>query len=431
MYQTLSSPLSVQIEVTDNCNQVCSHCYRACQQIKKTEVKHLEPDQMAVLIEELARWKVMSVCFTGGEPLMFEDTLRTGIRKAKELGLAVYCNSNLQLLTPSMTRFFSDYQVGVLTSLLSYQAEIHDAIIQREGFHKRLLQKVRSLVEAGVLTSANMVVRKENAHQVYETGKLAHALGVLRFSATKVAPSPNTEYKNYRAAPGQIKESMNALLQLQSDLGLWVEILETYPLCFIQDMQKYRQFLRRNCTAGVFNCSVSPDGAVRPCAHADMTYGNLFNKSLRECWLDMQEWRDGAFLHETCKVCPYLLQCSGGCRMDAKIFYGNIRGRDPLMTAPEAVRTADNLVQTNNLTLPERLRFKDGVQYRKEDFGGVVKFNDELVFLNEVGFKTACNLINHSVAFDWKSIEVPEVTAGEREQFFKVLYDKQMFEYAC
>lgn len=430
MYRTLSSPLSVQIEVTDNCNQICSHCYRACQQIQKAATKHLTPNQAEALVEELARWKVMSVCFTGGEPLMFKDTLKAGIRKAKELGLAVYCNSNLQLLTSDMAHFFHKHQVGVLTSLLSYQPEVHDTIIQRKGFHERLLQKIRLLTEAGVLTSANMVVRKENAHQIYETGELAYRLGVLRFSATKVAPSPNTEYQNYRATPRQIKDSMDVLLQLQSDFGLWVEILETYPLCFIQDMAKYQQFLRRNCTAGVFNCSVSPDGTVRPCAHADMTYGSLFDKSLQECWFSMQEWRDGAFLYETCKTCPHLLHCSGGCRMDAKIFYGDIRGKDPLMTAPEAVQPVENPLQFD-FELPERLHFKDGVQYREEDFGGVVKFNDELVFLNEVGFKTARNLINGGIAFDWKSVETPGVTDEEKELFFKVLHDKQMFDHAC
>ncbi len=429
LYRTLSAPLSVQIEITDNCNQICSHCYRACQHIQKAKTKHLTPNQVETLVDELARWKVMSVCFTGGEPLMFKNTLKAGIKKAKELGLAVYCNSNLQLLTPEMTHFFRDHGVGILTSLLSYQPEVHDAIIQREGFHERLLPKIRMLTEAGVLTSANMVVRKENAHQVYETGKLAYELGVLRFSATKVAPSPDTEYRNYRATPQQIKQSMDALLQLQKDFGLWVEILETYPLCFIQDLEKYQQFIRRNCTAGVFNCSVSPDGTVRPCAHADMSYGNMFEKSLRECWLAMQEWRDGIFLYETCKTCPYLLQCSGGCRMDAKIFHGDIRGKDPLMTSPETIKPAANPLQLDS-RIPEYLRFKKGVQIRTEKFGGVLKYNDELVFLDEDGYNTALKLLNLGTAFKWRTVDLPGVSTKDRELFFKVLGDKKMFEKA-
>ncbi|KKP89756.1 MAG: MoaA/NirJ family Fe-S oxidoreductase [Candidatus Moranbacteria bacterium GW2011_GWC2_37_73] len=426
IYRTLSAPLSVQIEITDNCNQVCTHCYRACQHIKKAVSKHLLPSQAEKLVEELARWKVMSVCFTGGEPLMFKETLKAGIRKAKELGLVVYCNTNLQLLTREMSDFFYQNSVGILTSLLSHQPEIHDVIIQREGFHKRLLSNVLMLTETGVLTSANMVVRKENAHQVYETGKLAHSLGILRFSATKVAPSPDTEYRNYRATPQQIKESMDALLHLQSDLGLWVEILETYPLCFIGDMKKYQQFLRRNCTAGVFNCSISPDGSIRPCAHADMTYGNLFEKSLQECWFAMQEWRDGTFLYEKCRICPHLLRCSGGCRMDAKIFYNDIHGKDPLMTGPEKVNFAENTSQLD-FQLPNNLKFVKGVQIRAEEFGGVVKYNDELVFLNKAGYNTVLNLLSGNKYFSWKEVDVEGVSVKDRELFFKVLFDKKMF----
>ncbi|MDF1498048.1 MAG: radical SAM protein [Patescibacteria group bacterium] len=429
LYRTLSAPLSVQIEVTDDCNQVCSHCYRACQNIQKEETKHLSPNQVKTLVEELARWKVMSVCFTGGEPLMFKDTLKAGIGKARELGLGVYCNSNLQKLTPEMTRFFSDHGVGVLTTLLSYQPEVHDKIIQRKGFHKRLLPKIRMLTDAGVLTSANMVVRKENAYQVYETGKLAHELGLLRFSATKVAPSPNTEYKNYRGTPQQFKQSMDDLLRLQIDFGMWVEILETYPLCFIQDMEKYQQFTRRNCTAGIFNCSVSPDGSVRPCAHADMSYGNLFEKSLRECWLAMQEWRDGIFLYETCKTCSYLLQCSGGCRMDAKLFYGDIRGKDPLMTNPELIKPVVNHSQFDFI-VPEYLRLKSDVKIRTEEFGGVVLYNDELVFLDEEGYNVALKLPQNGNAFKWHELELPVKSEEDREIFFKVLYSKKMFEKA-
>lgn len=429
LYRTLSAPISVQIEITDNCNQICGHCYRACPQIQKSKTRQLSPSQTEVLVEELARWHVMTVCFTGGEPLMFKDSLKAGIRKAKELGLTVYCNSNLQLLTQEMADFFREHDVGVLTSLLSYQPEVHDAIVQRNGFHAKLIPRIRMLTDAGVLTSANMVVRQDNAHQVYETGKLAHELGVLRFSATKVAPSPSTDYMQYRATPQQIKKSIDTLLQLQSDFGLWVEILETYPLCFIQDLAKYQQFLRRNCTAGIFNCSISPDGTVRPCAHADMIYGSLFDQTLQDSWLSMQDWRNGTFLNETCKSCSYVMKCSGGCRMDAKIFHGDIHGRDPLMTVPSAVKPAENQLQLN-FVLPERLRFKPRVRCRKEDFGGLLQYDDELVFLNQPGFRTARDLLNAGSAFEWQAVDVPEINPDEKELFFKVLHDKRMFDKA-
>ncbi|MDP3900402.1 MAG: radical SAM protein [bacterium] len=427
MYRTLSAPLAVQVEITDNCNQLCSHCYRACQNVKKTETTHLTPEQAIKIVEELSRCGVMSLCFTGGEPLMYKETVKAGVQKARELGLTIYCNSNLQVLDDEMPQFFKKYKVGVLTSLFSHEASIHDKIAQRKGLHDGLLRNIKLLADAGILISANMVVRKENAHQVYETGKLAYNLGVKRFSATKVAPSPNTEYYKYRATPNQIKNSLDYLIALRDEFGMRVDILESYPLCFFRDCEKYSHFARRNCTAAVLNCTVSPNGDIRPCSHADMTYGNILKEGLIYCWKSMQEWRDGSLLNKICQNCEYLNQCSGGCRIDAKIHYGDIRGRDPLMSSPNRVeKPLKNADQNNfsNIILPDEVEMYKFAKIRKEDFGGLIILNYDLVFLSKMGYSFLKK--NQGKKLDVKKTIINGLTESEKYNFLAFLYSKKI-----
>ena len=423
MYKTLIAPLSVQIELTDDCNQTCGHCYRSCQKLAKSNTKSMNQEQVIHTIDELAKNKVFSITFTGGEPLMCKESLKVGIERVRHYSITCAVNTNLQLLTDEIIDFFEKYDVRILTSLLSYEKETHDKIAGLKGSHDRLLKNMRRLKEAGIKTSANMVIRKDNAHQIYKTGALAHSLGVIQFSATKVAPSPDTNYKSYKATPQQIKNSMDILLKIRQDYGLKVEILESYPFCFIEDIEKYIIFAKRNCTAGILNCSILPNGDVKPCAHADLTYGNVFKMPFINCWNSMTDWRSGQYIYPGCKDCDFLLQCTGGCRMDAKIYFNDIKGRDPLMTDPSRIKPIKN--KLSNIPLPDWIFFNREIRTRQENFGGVIRNGDDIIFLSHNGFAKV-ETLKKTDSFCWKEVTAPGVSQEDMRLFFSVLYQKNI-----
>lgn len=423
MYKTLVAPLSVQIEITDNCNQTCGHCYRSCQSITSSVATSMSPEQVVYVVDELAKNKVFSITFTGGEPLMCKDSLRAGIKRVFEHSIICAVNSNLQFLDNDLIDLFQKCDVKILTSLLSHKRETHDFISGIKGSHDRLLRNILRLKEAKIRTSANMVIRRDNAHQIYETGSLAHSLGVIQFSATKVAPSPGHDYNLYKATPGQIKESLDVLLQLKKDYGIKVEILESYPYCFIEDIEKYSIFAKRNCTAGVLNCSIMPDGNVKSCAHSDLTYGNVFEKPFVDCWNSMIDWRSGEYVYEGCRECEFLLKCTGGCRIDAKICYNDIKGRDPLMTNPSRVRSVKSSYQ--KVELSDYLIFNPEIRTRRENFGGVIRNGDDIIFLSHNGFSNV-ELLKNKGFFKWRDVISPGVSVEEMETFFSILCQKNI-----
>lgn len=423
MYKALSAPLAVQIEITDNCNEACSHCYRSCQIIQKQSVKVLDPQNVTHIISEVASAGVFSLALTGGEPLLYPETVKMAIASSKNNGLVCNINTNLQPLTEQMAVLFAENDVRVLTSLTSLDERDHDRIVGLKGSHRRLLKNIRLLSGLGVKVSANMVVRSDNAQSVYDTGVFAKTLGVSRFSATKAAPTPGIDYASYAPTSQQIKTSLDDLLRLKDDYGMNVDILESYPLCFFGDLEKYALFIRRNCTAGVFNCSIGPDGNVRPCSHSGMSYGNVLNESLQSCWLRMDDWRSGAYIHKECRDCPYLLECSGGCRTDAETLYGDIKGRDPLMTNYSQILPAKP-PEEREIYLPEELILVSYARIRKEAFGGVLRVDDNVVFLGSNGFDLIFSLTKGE-SFSWRQVSAGlHLSEEEVRSFFVSLFER-------
>jgi len=384
-YRTLKAPLAVQVEITDNCNEQCSHCYRSCQ-LATTSNTVLSPEGVRTIIRKIADAEVFTVAFTGGEPLLYPKSVIAGIEEAQIQDLEANVNTNLQAVTEPIVECFSRNRVKVLTSLASKDATLHESIVNLKGSHARLIKNMKRLIGAGIKVSANMVVRKDNYHQVYETGMFAFELGVQRFSATKAAPTNGIPYETYAPTGEHIKSSLDDLVRIHRETGMTVDILESYPMCFLQDLEKYRMFARRNCTAGVYNCSISPNGNVRPCSHSTVSYGNALTGDFVEAWRNMEDWRRAEYLNETCKTCPYVYECSGGCREDAKVLTGDICGQDPLMgNYSEIIPQKEEIVEPG--LFDGAYSIPEWVHFREEVFGGSIKANEDILLLGEGGWE--------------------------------------------
>ena len=250
IYKTLSAPLDVQVEVTTLCNEACVHCYNFWRgkQFKKEVAnfpqKTLQKDQLSHIMAGLIQDQVFSVTFTGGEPFLYRSTVIEGIRQAREGGLDCSLNSNLTTMTPATADRLRKMGLGsILTSLHSFDEEIHDAITQREGFFKRTVRGIKICQEAGLSVAANMVVTRMNQNQVFETGAFVKKLGVKSFSATKATPClGGTNFSEIGINRGAFKQMLEDLLRLEKDEGIDVDVLMSYPLCALGDGNHFRKF---------------------------------------------------------------------------------------------------------------------------------------------------------------------------------------------
>ncbi|KPA17654.1 radical SAM protein [Candidatus Magnetomorum sp. HK-1] len=425
----LKSPTSVSLELTTKCNQKCIHCYNYWR--SKNSLNYtLSKDELNRIIFDLKASEVMNLVITGGEPFYFPDLLFYVIKKAQENNIKCTVNSNLTLISSIIAKKLKEYQVPVLTSLLSYKADLHDEITCSPGSYTRLINSLKLLKEHDVPLAMNMVVMNKNSDHVFETGEYVfQELGISHFYATIVRPSQRcSNYNKLELKPKSVFQMLDDLLRLQYEYSISVDSLTTYPLCLSEDSLKYKEiFDKHQCTAGKSSCTVSAAGNIRPCGHSDIIYGNIFKGSLTNIWQRMTEWRDGSLLPVVCKSCRFVNKCSGGCRMLCK-YCGDIAGVDPYAARndlPDDWLNENTSAKADRVNINSKYFITKKIQFREEPDGVLLKHNMRLVTYDSA--KLLIKLKNEIFTIRGVSQEF-NLDQLSLQEFFSVLLENNLIE---
>ncbi|KKS26609.1 MAG: Radical SAM domain protein [Candidatus Yanofskybacteria bacterium GW2011_GWC2_41_9] len=381
MYRRIKSPTIVQVELTEKCPNVCLHCYNYWRSKEPGGIRKYAdfPFAMVPLVaEKLADAGVFHLVLTGGEPLANKKSLKAFIVECGKRGLTCGINSTLRGLLPEDVEMFKQKHVlGVLVSLLGSTSENHDAITQSTGSFSQTIKGIQTLINNNISVSISMVISAKNNTDLIKTATLAKSLGVRGFYATKASCAGNCQdFRGLKLDQKQFNEHLEDLLTVSKNLGMKSGFLECYPLCGINIAHKFKEFLGRKCFAGVTGMTIGPTGEARPCSHLDSVYGNIFTESLLEIWERMAHWAKQDYLPEICRSCSILKQCSGGCRMEAKMLNGGIYNLDPYAMPQNVPNIISQFNQSEKcapgLELCEAYQINKRVRTRKEDFGSII-----------------------------------------------------------
>ena len=407
LYVELSAPITVHVEVEDDCHRSCGHCYNHFRDHVNepffkplvlardgscgTQHRSMSVEDGIRVVDILADACIARITITGGECLLNWKTTLAMVQRCRERNVVAGMNSTLEALTKKRAKALREAELrGILTSLMGPNAEIHDAIAHDKGSFERTLRGIRVAQEAGIRISANMVTQQANVAYVYETGKLCHELGI-GFSATKAGCAGNNhDPSDMSLSLNQFRQSMRDLVRVQREFGLRVDALEGYCRCSMGDLEEFGQFTKRGCSAGKTNMTIATDGSVRACSRFDVSDGNIFVDGLEKAWANMNYWRTDELIPNGCKHCPLFKRgdCSGGCRMESKMRSGGLGCPDPYRTpddVPEALASLDRY-RANQPPAPNIRRFKIGnFKTRPEEFGGVLIVGSNARILNHDG----------------------------------------------
>ncbi|MEF2232215.1 MAG: radical SAM protein [Pseudodesulfovibrio sp.] len=365
LFPSIKSPTCVSIELTTACNQKCRHCYNFWRHSS-------EPDSVIDiaaadrLIDDVIENGVFQVILTGGECLLNGRVLEHFMRRLSENGVAFTMNSNLLSATPEKMRRFADYGLPhVLTSLNCCRPEINDMMVSRRNAFGRIVAGIEATVAAGIRVSSNMIVTQRNKDHVYETGSFLHGLGVTNFFTTRMVPSHCADAemeKELQLTPEEQKRLiLDESVRVKEDTGINIGSLIQYPVCFLQDVFKYRDYVGRGCQAGKKLLTINANGDTHACVHESRKYGNALTDGIRACWENMQMWRDDSLLPVVCRECAWLPKCEGGCRTYTR----NLADMDLLAPGPEGLPSPEaldseflDLVPEKTFLAPGRLRWR-------------------------------------------------------------------------
>jgi radical SAM protein with 4Fe4S-binding SPASM domain len=305
-----SIPISVHVDLTMRCNEVCVHCYRVVE-----DRGELTLDELEHLFADLARLGTLYLTFSGGEVFLRPDLFEI-IASAKRHRFDVRLKTNALLVTPAHARRLRELGVRqVDVSVYSADPAVHDGITEVPGSLARTLTGVGALRDAGLAVKLNCPMMTVNIDGYERVRALAEELGVpCGFDPMITARNDGGRGPVSLRVPGR------RLLPLFQDNAVHTEAAACGDRAHPDDVP---------CGAGHVAGYVSAYGDVMPCVAMPIACGNIREQSFEEIWKASPRMRDVRSIRvrdlHTCSGCAaaqFCMRCPGQTFVET----GDLRG---------------------------------------------------------------------------------------------------------
>lgn len=154
--------MSLQIEITPNCNLKCVHCYLGFGYTNEHSIKPIPTNKICQVINEFAKLGGLHISFTGGEALLNKDLISI-LECAYKNDLSITLLTNGTLFDEQFVKLLSKYNLAkVQLSLYSMTNKDHDAITQMTGSCDKTKNTINLLKKYHIPVQLACLGMKEN-----------------------------------------------------------------------------------------------------------------------------------------------------------------------------------------------------------------------------------------------------------------------------
>lgn len=345
-FSTSARPVVVW-NLTSRCNLRCIHCYLEADAEQKGS--ELTTREAQALIKNLSELKIPVLLFSGGEPLLRENVFELGWI-AHEAGLRPVLSTNGTLITREVARQIKESRFQYVGVSLDGLEETHDRFRARRGAFREALAGIRNSREAGLKTGVRFTLNRHNYQDLPGIIDLVVKEGIPRFCMYHLVYSGRGKGMVEDDLDNKSKrEILDWLLKKTKELfaaGHKLEIMTVdnhadgvYLYHLVKSEQPEQQEevyrllqLHGGCSAGEKIANIAPLGEVYACQFfQDMPLGNVKEEPFSRIWQEdrlrsIREMKKN--LKGRCGRCRYIDIC-GGCRIRAKVVYGDYLAQDP------------------------------------------------------------------------------------------------------
>jgi len=184
------------------------------------------------------------------------------------------------------------------------------------------------------------------------------------------------ESNPYFITKEETKKTLDDAIRVKNEFGMRIGSLVSYPLCFLEDLEKYKDFVGRGCPSqSGHRMSINANGDLHVCVHEEENYGNILKSSIHEVYQNnMRKWHNGQMVYKGCEGCEYIDMCSSGCQMVSVGFNGETASKDPLYVGPNNVKKHYNLEDDvkideikKNINSQGEFKVLNTLRFRQED----------------------------------------------------------------
>jgi 12,18-didecarboxysiroheme deacetylase len=336
---------------TRRCNLKCVHCYSKSE--NKTYGGELTTDEGLAMIEDLARFGVPVVLFSGGEPTLRKDLLAL-LERTVALKRRAVISTNGTLIDEPMAARLRTVGLSYVGVSLDGMRDANDKFRGVRGAFDRALAGIRHCMKAGMKVGLRFTITKRNAAEIDGVFDLLRQERIPRVCFYHLvyagrASALMEEDLSHDETRRVVDRIIDRTIELHNE-GLPIEVLTVdnhadgpylYQRMRREKNPRAAEVLRLlkmnkgNSSGHGIGC-VSWDGSV----HADqfwrhVTFGNVRERPFSAIWTDlthplMAKLKDKRpFVTGRCKTCRWLDVCGGNFRVRAEAATGDLWAPDP------------------------------------------------------------------------------------------------------
>ncbi len=302
-----SIPHLLHIEMSYTCNSGCIFCYNP---YRKSAIDYSKIDK---IVKSVYRAYIPHVYLIGGEPSLL---------KTEKLNQYIYLLSERSSVTMVTNGLI--YKTGLFNKLACIGVPIHgnkkthEILTNNKGGYNKIIQTIKNYVRDGFDVRCIPVLMSANYSQMYDVIKLAKKLGmesvfVDRFESGGIGSKTAEKLKPNLS---QFKEALGQMIKARGDFDIPVGFGTAIPFCL--DERLIKENMWADCGVGTTFGAVNPDGNFRICNQSSIIYGDVLKEPIKKIWnkKTIDEFRNLKWVKYPCKNCPFLLDCTCGCKVD-------------------------------------------------------------------------------------------------------------------
>lgn len=319
-------PSTGSIEITENCNFRCIHCYQGMNKAKH----RLSGEKWISIIDELEKEGTFWLLITGGEPLLHPDFEKIYTHAYKK-GIIVTVFTNARLFKDEHLELFKKYPPFSLeVTLYGASEQMYQTVTGTKGSFELVRNNVKRMKDAGLNLKLKSVAFQPLAQDIPALKKYAEEeIGVMFRFDTKIDPGIyGDNFDHLRLTPEEavlLEEKLVGHDNLAKDM----KALLSFNTQAVKN-NNTKELLYR-CGAGKNGYYIDYKGWVHTCStgRLEEEQYDLNKMSFSEIWwvhLPKVVFQKRRELNTVCMKCEFKGICDA-CPATAKLATGSKEGR--------------------------------------------------------------------------------------------------------
>lgn len=275
-YKLLTGPIQVSIDITNNCNLRCLHCYN-CSGENIYVNNEMSDSELLELVKDIATFKPLNVCFCGGETLLRKNILLRLIKELSNQDIHTAMVSNGLLLTKEVAKELKEVGIGNVQISIDGIGESHNKLRGSKNSFEKAVQALENLRDFEIRSGIAFSPTAWNINEFKDVVNLALGLKVEEVRVQALMPMGRGSINAERIIPTdkQYRELRRSIIDLDGSVkGLRIEWGD--PIDHLIRFPQTSEFC--------YMFGIKANGQISPSIYLPFSVGDIRKHSIKEYW---------------------------------------------------------------------------------------------------------------------------------------------------